>query len=339
MSKIKKISGAATSLGVASAVALASWHVPSLAQEAAPATKAAAPAAQAAPEKKPAASPATKTATDKKASPEAKTTPQAAQTNHQAKPVRAKDDESSKAGAPKKESGDAEDSKKKGPKGKHQPVGRADAIEHYRQAQKALMEVEHIEDPKSESAAEARKARREAMRELRRARDEILRSHNQARRAFQKRDPEEVEALRKQVAKHTAQLRKDRKERAEKNRADVAQVVGEDPLHPSVREELRNHAWRIARLNQIIYLAELDKKEKLAEKAKELIEKEKASHDERLKGILTRPEVKNYKPKANASDLKARPKSPSKLPAGHPPLPTKTAKPAPQAPQPAGDQQ
>ncbi|HXS16193.1 MAG TPA: hypothetical protein VN764_03340, partial [Polyangiaceae bacterium] len=195
---------------------------------------------------------------------------------------------------------------------------------------KELSSIPEPADPKSEAAAEARKERRDALRDLRRARDEILRSHNEARREFQKRDPEKVEELRKKVTQHTAELRKDRKDRAEKSRKEAEKVVGDKPLHPALKEELRSHAWRVARLNQLAYLAELDNKPKQAEKAKELLGKEIASHQERLKALLAKAEIKNYKPPAPAPEAKDKDKdksATSKLPPGHPPLPSAAAKP------------
>ncbi len=346
MSKFRKISRQATGLGVATFVALSSWSVIGTAQEATPAAKAAAPAVKRAPG---AAAPV---AAEKKAAAEVKKAKAKAKANAAtptlpAQAAEAKADAKAKkldrkAGEDKasKES-DADNKGATAKRRKLQKVSREEAVEHYRKAQQALAQIERPQDPKSEAAVEARKARREAMRELRRARDEILRSHNTARRSFQKRDPEEVEALRKKVAKRTAKLRKDRKDRAKTNREKLAKIVGEDPLHPSVREELRSHAWRLARLNQLVYLAELDKKEKLGEKAKELIEKENESHDRRLKALLAKPEVKNYKPPAQgkkAPPLKARPAIPSKLPAGHPAIPSTPPKAAPtSAPKPSGD--
>ena len=343
MSKIKKISGHAAGLGIASLVALAGWNMPSYAQDAA-ATEKADP--KAAPAKKPAAPPGMQGAAEKKGPPAGVRT--APGTGAGEKPVQTLGGPSAKDGARDKgamgstatphgparampKGSEAGDEKK--PKGRP-TVSRDEAIDHYRDAQKKLAQVPDPVDPKSDAAGEARKARREAMRELRRARDEILRSHNEARRAFQKRNPEEVEELRKQVSKHTAELRKDRKDRAQQAREEIAKVVGENPLHPSVREELRNHAWRIARLNQLIYLAELDKKPELKERAQKLVEKENASHQERLKSLLSKPEVKNYKPVENKNAVsKKAAVGTGTLPAGHPPVPAQPAQKA----QPAGE--
>lgn len=300
MSKFKKISGQATGLGVASLVVLAGWLSPSFAQETTPAAPAGSPAKAG----KPANPSASAGAGDKKKSDAVK--------------LRIAEDHPGKPG----DKPDSAESGEKAPKAKAQVVSRDEAIEHYREAQKALLKVEEPSDPKSEAAAEARKERRDAMRDLRRARDEILRAHNAARRDFQKRDPDDVEALRKQVAQRTAEMRKDRKDRSQKEREATAKLVGDKPLHPAVREELRNHAWRLARLNQLIYLAELDKKPAFAEKAKALIEKENTSHQERLKALLAKAEVKNYKPPVAPAPVvaKGKPGDASQLPAGHPPL-------------------
>jgi len=284
MSKFKKISGQATGLGVASLVVLAGWLSPSFAQETTPAAPAGSPAKAG----KPANPSASAGAGDKKKSDAVK--------------LRIAEDHPGKPG----DKPDSAESGEKAPKAKAQVVSRDEAIEHYREAQKALLKVEEPSDPKSEAAAEARKERRDAMRDLRRARDEILRAHNAARRDFQKRDPDDVEALRKQVAQRTAEMRKDRKDRSQKEREATAKLVGDKPLHPAVREELRNHAWRLARLNQLIYLAELDKKPAFAEKAKALIEKENTSHQERLKALLAKAEVKNYKPPVAPAPVVAR---------------------------------
>ena len=332
MSKFKKISGQATSLGVASWIALAGFSSTSFAQDAAPEKKAAVPAQETKPVTTPIA-------------PKSATTGQPGQRTlgatdaHKTGPLghppgrdkgdklekhSDKDDKSEKASKGDKDSsdrGDKADKKKSGVK----PVSRSEAIKHYREAQTALVAVPEPEDPKSEAAAEARKARRDAMRDLRRARDEILRSHNEQRREFQKRKPEDVEKLRKQVTDNTSKMRKDRKERSEKRREEIVKVVGDKPLHPAVREELRSHAWRIARLNQLVFLAEVDNKAKIGERAKELIEKENTAHDERLKALLAKAEIKNYKPKPQPAAAPVKASGPAqKLPAGHPPLPTST---------------
>lgn len=287
MRKLSKISGQATSLGVASLLTLAVWSSVAHTQE--PSTT-----------DKPAAAPAKPMG--------------APPPGLKARPDKIGPDASGPEGKSKEN---------KESKAKAGPVSRAEAIEHYRSAQKTLGDVPEPADPKSPAADEARKGRRDALRELRRARDEILRSHNDARREFQKRDPEDVEGLRKKVSERTNDLRKDRKDRSQKARDEIEKVVGNKPLHPAVKEELRSHAWRLARLNQLIYLAELDKRPQLADKAKDLIDKENTAHQERLKKLLAKPEVKSYKPPPPPPESKDKDKPAlnSKLPPNHPLVP------------------
>lgn len=322
MSKMSKISGQATSLGIASVLALASWSTVAHTQETAAADKPAAPVQTKA---GPAVPPGAKAKGEGKDKEKAKDAlpPGLQHAKDKDLPVHAADAAQGGPGGPR------------GPGAPSTgPVSRADAMKHYRTAHQQLTAIPEPADPKSEAAAEARKDRRDALRDLRRARDEILRSHNEARREFQKRDPDEVEKLRKKVTQHTADLRKDRKDRADKSRKEAEKVVGDKPLHPAVKEELRSHAWRVARLNQLVYLAELDNKPKQAEKAKELLSKENASHADRLKALLAKAEVKNYKPPAPAPETKDKPGTAAKLPPGHPPMPNAASKPA---AQPAGE--
>src|SRR5690606_30008447 len=77
--------------------------------------------------------------------------------------------------------------------------------------------------------------------------------------------------------------RADRKERTEKQAEALKKEWGDKAMHAPVRAELARHAWRVARLERLIAIAEVSGREEQAARAKELLEKENASHPERLK--------------------------------------------------------
>lgn len=166
------------------------------------------------------------------------------------------------------------------------------ALGKYQEARRALM-VAGSEHPSSE---DAKKARKEALAQLAEARDAILAQHLDEVKAYRARPEKERESLEEEVDERRKEQKKDRKERAEEARSQLKKRFGEEPLHPAVREELRAHAWRVARLKQLLLLAQADGQAKAAERAEALLKKAEEAHEARISLLMEKPEIKNYEP-------------------------------------------
>lgn len=84
--------------------------------------------------------------------------------------------------------------------------------------------------------------------------------------------------------KHRAWVEK-RKDRREERREELKKKWGDVLEKPAAVAELKKHARRVARLQRVKFLAEAGGKTEIVEKAKTLLEKERARHDKRMETI------------------------------------------------------
>ena len=73
-----------------------------------------------------------------------------------------------------------------------------------------------------------------------------------------------------------------REERGKKRRAELKAELGAKALGAPIREELKHHAWRVARLRRLIELAEASDRPELKERAEKLLVQEDERHTARL---------------------------------------------------------
>ncbi len=104
------------------------------------------------------------------------------------------------------------------------------------------------------------------------------------------------------LKKRLEERRQTRDERREKRRNELKKKWG-DIVSTNVRAraELRRHSWRMARLNRIKALAEVDENTKIVERVEKLIEKEQQLHQKHMDKIAA-SSAKPGKAKALAKD-------------------------------------
>jgi TolA-binding protein len=117
--------------------------------------------------------------------------------------------------------------------------------------------------------------------ELKEKRDELNKELKDKTADLHKAANEERQDLKEALAK----LRETRAERQKADRTAVREKYGEIVQLPAVREELRTHASRIARLNQIKRLADDEKKTKIAARTDKLIDRENKRHDKQMAAL------------------------------------------------------
>lgn len=221
---------------------------------------------------------------------------------HADPPAPAKEPVAAPAPAPKAKGPEAKSAP--GPKDSPAPVGAPsaavsakppgtpqEAIEAYRKAQKALRDAERLEaesrkaapaapgQAESPEAQESRKTAREARRAAREAIRSARRELRLARTTGRVELTPEQKAEIEKKADAVAQTRKaDRKKRADEHREAIKKEHGELVGRPDVRLELRRHAWRVARLEQVIVLGEAAGRAEAVTRAKELLTKEQEAH-------------------------------------------------------------
>lgn len=128
-------------------------------------------------------------------------------------------------------------------------------------------ERKELQDKLKENRAELKEKRDELKKELKEKADDLNKAANEERKDLK-------EAL--------AKLRETRAERQKADRNALRDKYGDILQQPAVREELKTHASRIARLNQIKRVADDEKKSKIASRADKLIDRENKRHDKRM---------------------------------------------------------
>jgi len=126
-----------------------------------------------------------------------------------------------------------------------------------------------------EAAREERREQREATREAREARGEGR--------------PERLDDLQGTLEERRAKLREKltkrretRAARAEAERARLVERFGPAKDNPALRNELRHHAWRMARLRRIQLLAVTEGRDPLKVRVEQLMAKEVARHEQAM---------------------------------------------------------
>src|SRR5690606_28185912 len=117
-----------------------------------------------------------------------------------------------------------------------------------------------------EAMMEWRKARRDALKAMRDARKDLRAAHEEAARKFLG-DEETTKKVRESLNKRRMEQKKDRPARVNEAREKLKAELGEKADHPPVRQELLRHAWRVARLERLIAIAEAAGKQELLERA------------------------------------------------------------------------
>jgi hypothetical protein len=108
--------------------------------------------------------------------------------------------------------------------------------------------------------------------------------HREDRREDRK---ERREELKDEWKKKRAEWKQKREARRKERREDLKERWGDLLLRPAVREELRVHARRMARLQRIEFLAEATGKPELKTKADKLIAEEDIRFNARMAALKT----------------------------------------------------
>ena len=157
-----------------------------------------------------------------------------------------------------------------------------------------------VNDTAKQNRAELRNERKEAQQELRQERKEAqqdLRTKqqelNKEVREAKKELNEEAREERKELREALNKLRETRAERRKELRTELRQKYGANLQNAALREELRTHASRLARLNQIKRIADAEEKDKLEDRAEKLIERENARHEKQIAKLVAQSDQAN----------------------------------------------
>lgn len=134
-----------------------------------------------------------------------------------------------------------------------------------------------------EEAANAKKRLQLAQRAVRRAEKNLHTAHRPDAMKMHNMSPEQKKKLDEKLQARAKKLAEDRPERAKKRQDEVKKELGEKVKLAPVRAELERHAWRVARLERLIAIAEAAGRPEVVTRAKALLDKEIAEHPARLK--------------------------------------------------------
>jgi hypothetical protein len=149
------------------------------------------------------------------------------------------------------------------------------------------------ETSKTEKAeADVHKQRKELKDKLEQNREELKDKQAEVNKELQDKKADiqkDNDQARKDLNDAVAKLRETRIERRKTERASLKEKYGVELLQrPAVREELRTHAERMARLHQIKRVADdmkNAKKDKIPDRVDKLIERENARHDRAMSAL------------------------------------------------------
>ena len=138
-------------------------------------------------------------------------------------------------------------------------------------------------------AAEARKDASDKLKEKREELKEELKEKREAAKDAKdeakedvKEAKKEVDEARKELKEAWGKLRETRKDRRQARREELKKTWGDLPKHPAVKNELKLHAWRMARLKRIRAIADSEGKKDTVARVDKLMEKEKQRHQKRM---------------------------------------------------------
>jgi|GEM_PF-6903235 len=160
---------------------------------------------------------------------------------------------------------------------------RRKARESYRSA---LAAVEQTKEGRTRpSKSELKKARAT----IKRARDEF-RSVNRKRAVrFLKLSPAKKKAFQDRLLAQKKKVRADRKKASSTRKLKLQNQLGKNAKEPGVRNELRRHTWRVARLTRLIDIAEAARRADARKRAERLLLRENERHQKRLNELLQAP--------------------------------------------------
>jgi hypothetical protein len=146
--------------------------------------------------------------------------------------------------------------------------------------------------PTKQEKREDRKEKREERREDRKEQ----RDENKEKREEQRDENKEKRDENKEKREEQREERKDRRQEQRETRKarrqdrvkEIRDRWGDLLRHPHVQAELKVHAWRMARLNQIKTLGEAEGKTDLVTRTDKLIEREKARHQAAMEGFKSK---------------------------------------------------
>lgn len=161
---------------------------------------------------------------------------------------------------------------------------------------------------KREAAAEG-KDRNVALEKLEEARAQLLEAHERTRSARSPLPEAKLKARNQKLAELLEKARSDRNQRRGERVAQLKKTYGATLDAPAVRSELLLHAWRVARLERLMQMAEAEERSELLTRAKELLAKETARHEAELAKLAKETGAKSGEaPKPKADDT-PKPKS------------------------------
>jgi hypothetical protein len=146
-------------------------------------------------------------------------------------------------------------------------------------ARDSMKEDGELSEAEKAAANSARESLRAARKELRAADRKTLIARAKTL------SPEKRKELKVKLEAKSAARKATRAERAEKKRAEIKKAVGKGVNKTALRNELSRHAWRVARLERIIVLAETAERNRLLNRANGLLAKEAQVHARRMKRI------------------------------------------------------
>jgi hypothetical protein len=142
----------------------------------------------------------------------------------------------------------------------------------------------HKDHPKAEEAkAKAEEKKEEAKEKVDAAKDA---AKDKVEEAKDKVDAD-LKDLKDDWKKKRAEWVEKRKERRDQVKDELKKKYGDELKAPAVKEELKHHARRVARLERIIFLAEATDKKKVVEKAQEALKKENERHEKHMETLKT----------------------------------------------------
>jgi chromosome segregation ATPase len=142
--------------------------------------------------------------------------------------------------------------------------------------------------------------------ELKEKRDELKQELKAKTDELQKEVSDEKRDLKDALAK----LRETRADRQKADRQAIRDKYGDIVQQPAAKEELRTHASRIARLNQIKRLADDEKKTKISARADKLIERENKRHEKQMDALKAgKPTTAAADPTKTGTDTANQPAS------------------------------
>lgn len=158
------------------------------------------------------------------------------------------------------------------------------AKNQYGKAVAALRRAEaQVAEAPPEEAEKSKKSLQAAQRAVRRAEKGLRAARRMDAMKLKNMDPEQKKKLDQKLMERSKKLAADRKDRSQKRQDEVQKELGEKVKLAPVRAELERHAWRVARLERLIAIAEAAGRPEVATRAKALLEKEVAAHPDRLK--------------------------------------------------------